>query len=273
MSSLFIAVIPRPSFVIYFLMTPSFLFLRAPPRLSAVMESVTERPVASQPLKDKAKGSVEPPPTATPTTTSVPAGVAVESSRALLASVTDPPERSVPGDYSSPQSKDPGQLQSQPHTGQAPGPGPAMEYCVLLFCCCICGFESTSKERLMEHMKEHEGDIISIILNKEQQQQAEAQTGLQPAEWAFASYHDLLPLKRFHYVSLPQGDFGGFQGISSCNVSHLLCHFPDCYVVVDIGNTGTAEKQLNRFSLRDKRNGFFLFCFFINVQIVNVYVK
>lgn len=52
-----------------------------------------------------------------------------------------------------------------------------MEYCVLLFCCCICGFESTSKERLMEHMKEHEGDIISIILNKEQQQGA-----AQPAE-------------------------------------------------------------------------------------------
>ncbi|XP_072527817.1 zinc finger protein 507 [Salminus brasiliensis] len=41
--------------------------------------------------------------------------------------------------------------------------------CMLLFCCCICGFESTSKEKLMEHMKEHEGDIISIILSKEQQ--------------------------------------------------------------------------------------------------------
>ncbi|KAJ7985833.1 hypothetical protein DPEC_G00344580 [Dallia pectoralis] len=49
-----------------------------------------------------------------------------------------------------------------------------MEYCMLLFCCCICGFESTSKERLMEHMKEHEGDIISIILNKQQEQQAAA---------------------------------------------------------------------------------------------------
>ncbi|XP_024229603.1 zinc finger protein 507 [Oncorhynchus tshawytscha] len=56
-----------------------------------------------------------------------------------------------------------------------------MEYCVLLFCCCICGFESTSKERLMEHMKEHEGDIISIILNKEQQQGA-----AQPAEGSTA---------------------------------------------------------------------------------------
>ncbi|MEE6500555.1 hypothetical protein FKM82_003827 [Ascaphus truei] len=43
---------------------------------------------------------------------------------------------------------------------------PGMEYCVLLFCCCICGFESTSKELLMEHMKAHEGEIINIILNK-----------------------------------------------------------------------------------------------------------
>ncbi|XP_051998226.1 zinc finger protein 507 [Xyrauchen texanus] len=51
-------------------------------------------------------------------------------------------------------------------TGQA---GAGMEYCVLLFCCCICGFESTSKEQLMEHMKQHEGDLINIILSKEQQ--------------------------------------------------------------------------------------------------------
>ncbi|XP_068597919.1 zinc finger protein 507 [Brachionichthys hirsutus] len=63
------------------------------------------------------------------------------------------------------------QSQSMARAGHAPVPGPGMEYCVLLFCCCICGFESTSKDRLMEHMKEHEGDIISIILNKEQQQQ------------------------------------------------------------------------------------------------------
>lgn len=41
------------------------------------------------------------------------------------------------------------------------------EYCVLLFCCCICGFESTSKEHLLDHMKEHEGEIVSIILNKD----------------------------------------------------------------------------------------------------------
>ncbi|XP_028733585.1 zinc finger protein 507 isoform X1 [Peromyscus leucopus] len=44
---------------------------------------------------------------------------------------------------------------------------PGTEYCVLLFCCCICGFESTSKESLLDHMKEHEGEIVSIILNKD----------------------------------------------------------------------------------------------------------
>lgn len=49
-------------------------------------------------------------------------------------------------------------------TGHPPA---GMEYCMLLFCCCICGFESTSKEQLMEHMKEH--DIFSIVLSKEQQ--------------------------------------------------------------------------------------------------------
>ncbi|XP_043937616.1 zinc finger protein 507 [Protopterus annectens] len=42
-----------------------------------------------------------------------------------------------------------------------------MEY-VLLFCCCICGFESTSKGHLIDHMKEHEGEIINIIRNKDQ---------------------------------------------------------------------------------------------------------
>nr|XP_006641505.1 PREDICTED: zinc finger protein 507 [Lepisosteus oculatus] len=57
--------------------------------------------------------------------------------------------------------------QSAPEKGGVPARA-GMEYCVLLFCCCICGFESTSKEHLMEHMKEHEGEIINIILNKEQ---------------------------------------------------------------------------------------------------------
>lgn len=125
-------------------------------------------------------------PVVTTVTTSAAAGLAVDGSGSLFTSFIDTTEPSVAGEYSNPQGKDPAQppslSQSQPHTGQGPVPGPGMEYCVLLFCCCICGFESTSKERLMEHMKDHEGDIISIILNKEQQH-AEAQTGLQTAEW------------------------------------------------------------------------------------------
>lgn len=44
---------------------------------------------------------------------------------------------------------------------------PGTEYCVLLFCCCICSFELSSKESLLENMKEHEGEIVSIILNKD----------------------------------------------------------------------------------------------------------
>ncbi|XP_061819554.1 zinc finger protein 507 [Nerophis lumbriciformis] len=58
-------------------------------------------------------------------------------------------------------SSDQGQVQLQPR--------PNMEYCVLLFCCCICGLESPSKESLLAHMKEHEGDLVNIILNKQQE--------------------------------------------------------------------------------------------------------
>ncbi|XP_029316371.1 LOW QUALITY PROTEIN: zinc finger protein 507 [Cottoperca gobio] len=141
---------------------------RAPQKLSAVLESVAERPAVAQPPKDKAKGPVE----AHTSTTTAAAGLAGDSSASLPTPTTDPSQS--PAEPPSPQGKDP--AQPQPRTGHAPAPGPGMEYCVLLFCCCICGFESTSKERLMEHMKEHEGDIISIILNKEQQQQTEAQT-------------------------------------------------------------------------------------------------
>ncbi|XP_034730752.1 zinc finger protein 507 [Etheostoma cragini] len=161
---------------------------RAPQKLSAVLESVAERPpVAAQPPKDKARGPVDPLPaptamTTTTTTAAAVAGLAMDSSAGLHTPTTDPSQ--WPWESASPHGKDLARVQphsqSQPRGGQAPGPGPGMEYCVLLFCCCICGFESTSKERLMEHMKEHEGDIISIILNKEQQ--AEAQPGLQTAE-------------------------------------------------------------------------------------------
>ncbi|XP_077450283.1 zinc finger protein 507 [Stigmatopora argus] len=58
-----------------------------------------------------------------------------------------------------------GAVPERPAPSPQPPPTGGVEYCVLLFCCCICGLESTSKERLMEHMKEHEGDLISIILN------------------------------------------------------------------------------------------------------------
>ncbi|XP_026148908.1 zinc finger protein 507 [Mastacembelus armatus] len=150
---------------------------RAPQKLSAVVESVSERPAVAQPLKDKVKGLVEP--LQTPISTITGADLPVHSSVGIPAPMTDISQWPIA--FPSPRGSDSGQLQSQSqaHTGQAPGPG--MEYCVLLFCCCICGFESTSKERLMEHMKEHEGDIISIILNKDNQQ-TEAQPDLQTAE-------------------------------------------------------------------------------------------
>lgn len=145
-------------------MLSSFLHsFRAPQKLSAVLESVAERPVVALRSKHKAKGSVETP---------AKEGTSVNGLSTLT---TDSSQWST--ESLSPQGKDPTRLQSQSQARTGPG----MEYCVLLFCCCICGFESTSKERLMEHMKEHEGDIISIILNKEQQQ-PEAQTSLQIAE-------------------------------------------------------------------------------------------
>ncbi|KAJ4947477.1 hypothetical protein JOQ06_009512 [Pogonophryne albipinna] len=128
---------------------------RAPQKLPAVMESAAERPAGPPPTK----GPVE-----------AAAGLAMDSSATLPTPTTDPPQ--WPGEALTPQRKDSALLQQRSSQAPASGPGSGMEYCVLLFCCCICGFESTSKERLMEHMKEHEGDIISIILNKEQQAQA-----------------------------------------------------------------------------------------------------
>lgn len=152
---------------------------RAPQKLSAVLESVSERPTVTPRSKDKVKGPVEA--LQAPISASK-AGLSADSSAGLSTPPTDPSQWS--SESLSPQGKEPAQTQSQSHprTGQFHVTGSGMEYCVLLFCCCICGFESTSKERLMEHMKEHEGDIISIILNKEQQQQPEAQPGLQTAE-------------------------------------------------------------------------------------------
>ncbi|XP_011492540.1 zinc finger protein 507 [Oryzias latipes] len=142
---------------------------RAPHKLAAVVESVAEGPAGAAPLKEKVK--LEPPsPLPSAAKTDGASGVP-----ALPADSSQCPQEAPP-----PQQKDPEQSKSCPCAGQPP-PTPSMEYCVLLFCCCICGFESTSKERLMEHMKEHEGAIISIILNKEQQQ-AETQASLQRAQ-------------------------------------------------------------------------------------------
>ncbi|XP_041842428.1 zinc finger protein 507 [Melanotaenia boesemani] len=153
---------------------------RAPPKLSAVLESAAECPVAAPHSKDQSKGPVEP----HPTSTSAPkAALSVESTAGLPTPPTDYSQ--WPSESPSPQEKETTEpqshSQSHPRSGPLSVPGPGMEYCVLLFCCCICGFESTSKERLMEHMKEHEGDIISIILNKEQQQPG-AHPSLQTAE-------------------------------------------------------------------------------------------
>ncbi|XP_017275135.1 zinc finger protein 507 [Kryptolebias marmoratus] len=145
---------------------------RAPQKLSAVLESVAESPVMVPRSNDKAKVPVEPVSMPRP---AIKAGVFLDSTAGLPTPPTDSSQ--WPSEIQTPQDKDPSQPQSQNqlHTGQFPAPGANMEYCVLLFCCCICGFESTSKERLMDHMKEHEGDIISIILNKEQQQQQQQQ--------------------------------------------------------------------------------------------------
>ncbi|KAL1007127.1 hypothetical protein UPYG_G00082370 [Umbra pygmaea] len=127
-----------------------------PQKASAVGELGAECPGASQGGNEKDTFSVEPGP------------LAGGAQDLFQWSSKDQASHSEDG-------KDASQPQWQPARA-------GMEYCVLLFCCCICGFESTSKERLMEHMKEHEGDIISIILNKQQEQQGVAQ----PAEGSAA---------------------------------------------------------------------------------------
>lgn len=172
-----------------------FVLPRAPQR-SAAVDVVPECPPVAKPSKDRAKASAE------AAVASV--GPSVDASGCVLPGVPEPPEQSVSVQYSTlPQSQ-----------SQAPLPGPGLEYCVLLFCCCICGFESTSKEHLMEHMKDHEGDIISIILNKEQQQQTGAQAaGLQAPEWDFQAPSNMhqspFAANQFHNDPFPHCDFFG----------------------------------------------------------------
>lgn len=127
---------------------------RAPQKSSAVQESTADQLTPAS--LDKVKSSVEQLPVpSTPMDLSLDVPTASDQAQGGAESL-------------SPQGKDSQQPQ-------------ATEYCLLLFCCCICGFESTSKDRLLEHMKEHEGDLISIILNKDQQL-AEPHANLQIAE-------------------------------------------------------------------------------------------
>ncbi|KAG7239240.1 hypothetical protein INR49_029881, partial [Caranx melampygus] len=132
---------------------------RAPQKLSAVLESVVERPAVAQPSKDRVKAPVEPTPTLT-TTAAVDLGV--DSSVSLTPPTTDPSQG--PSESPSPRRRTAHSSTFNPRANHAHArplsQAPAWS-------------TSTSKERLMEHMKEHEGDIISIILNKEQQQQPE----------------------------------------------------------------------------------------------------
>ncbi|XP_053305035.1 zinc finger protein 507 [Spea bombifrons] len=100
-----------------------------------------------------------------------------QSNRAL----DEPLKKTLPDDFSPKGGEDSAGGSAEERTGPAENPKvaasqitdksespvrPGTELCVLLFCCCVCGFESTSKELLMEHMKSHEGEIINIILNK-----------------------------------------------------------------------------------------------------------
>lgn len=136
----------------------------APQKVSAAGEAVAEQSGVVQGGKKKERVFVDPTPLAEVPVDSVVGGGSGPTTELIQWSSREQAPQSE-----TPQHSPPGKEGVQSRAG--------MEYCVLLFCCCICGFESTSKERLMEHMKEHEGDIISIILNKEQQQGA-----AQPAE-------------------------------------------------------------------------------------------
>ncbi|KAK0154471.1 Zinc finger protein 507 [Merluccius polli] len=166
---------------------------RGPQKLSATLEPVAERSSVGSPRDQAPRGPIDTALAFTPTTTTTTPSSTMDTSatsQTIHSAVELSQWSSVEVSSATPQPHHaPAPSSSSESPQQTPGPaapaasghGPGMEYCVLLFCCCICGFESTSKERLMEHMKEHEGDIISIILNKEQQQQV-----LQPAEGSAA---------------------------------------------------------------------------------------
>ncbi|XP_061100317.1 zinc finger protein 507-like isoform X2 [Conger conger] len=53
-----------------------------------------------------------------------------------------------------------------PGASWTPGPHPASgPECCVLFCCCVCGFQSPSKQRLLQHMQGHQGQVVSVILS------------------------------------------------------------------------------------------------------------
>lgn len=137
---------------------------RASQKQSAVLEPVAER-LAAPHSNDRNRGPVDEPLS--------PASATKDPLAANRSSDFAADKPQWPAEFPTPQETDPAPLPSvfRPITTPLVPPGPGMEYCVLLFCCCICSLEFTSKERLMEHMKEHEGDIISIILSREQQAQ------------------------------------------------------------------------------------------------------
>lgn len=143
---------------------PFFFSLRTPQRSTAVMESLTDRTVApsietTAVLKEAPPLVMDPPPLRL---TVEPGEIPVGREQSCSPENEEDYEEEVQVSL---------MRHTQPQTGPAAASIAGTEYCMLLFCCCICGFESISKKRLMDHMKEHEGDIISIILSKEQQQQ------------------------------------------------------------------------------------------------------
>ncbi|XP_078066908.1 zinc finger protein 507 isoform X2 [Mustelus asterias] len=135
----------------------------------AINEAISQSSRSQEPQRKIAAEDVEEisslPPSIHPLSTNSEKLVSTPEAIDLITDETKSPEKCQKLNSDINVSETPGKSGSQIRAG--------MEYCVLLFCCCICGFESTSKELLMDHMKEHEGEIINIILNKDHCSQPE----------------------------------------------------------------------------------------------------